>query len=187
MDTDIKQIPAVDTIPEVRIVSGIRPEEVEIVLDMAAASGLFSFDALLTAETMAWDSAYGDGGEAHTFLLAKTDVAGTDTIVGFLCFGPIPNWPDNYELYGIAVEPGHRRMGLGTGLVAEMKRQITRWQGRRIFLETGLDRTYENARLFYEANEFVNEQRFFKQFIPMDDGAVYRLDIPPADTGQQYH
>lgn len=171
---------------EVRIVSGLTPNDVETILNMTAASGAFSSDVMLTAEDMAWDSAYGDGNEQHTFLKATINEAGQGKTIGFICYGPIPHWASNYELYGIVVEAEYHRLGIGTELVAEMKRQITAGHGKQIFLETGADRAFEGARLFYEANEFVYEHRFHKQFPATDGGIIYRLGIDSDTFDEQY-
>ena len=171
---------------EVRIVSGIAPKDVEAVLEMASSSGLFSPDAMLAAEDMAWDSAYGDGSESHVFLLARAVEENGDRVVGFLCYGPIPHWPEDYELYGIAVAPDCRRLGIGTGLVAEMRRRVADRMGKRVFLETGTEESFEGARSFYEVNDFECEQRFRKQFIPVDGGVVYRLDVSVDETDRNY-
>jgi ribosomal protein S18 acetylase RimI-like enzyme len=171
---------------EVRIISGVTPADVETLLELAGSSGLFSADALLSTEDMAWDSAYGDGNEAHVFLLARANDAADDRIVGFLCFGPIPHWPDNYELYGIAVDPEFRRLGIGSGLVSEMCRRVAEVMGKRIFLETGAREAFEAARSFYEAAGFECEHRFHKQFIPIEGDTVYRLDVMPDESDQHY-
>ncbi|QGY39546.1 GNAT family N-acetyltransferase [Pseudodesulfovibrio cashew] len=177
---------AVDSreVREIRIVSGLTPDDVEAILEMAGNSGLFSSDALMAAEDMAWDSAYGDGREAHTFLQAVTGEEDGARTVGFICFGPIAHWTGDYEMYGIAVDGEFQRLGIGTALVLEMKRQIAANGGKGIFLETGMDRAYENARLFYEANDFVQEHRFCKQFIPNDGGVVYRFGVEAEEISQ---
>lgn len=175
-----------DDVCEVRIVSGLTPDDVEIVLNMAAVSGTFSSDIMMSAEEMAWGSAYGDGSELYTFLKATINESGEEKTVGYICFGPIPHWPGNHELYGIVIESEHQRLGIGSGLVAEMQRQIAISNGEYIFLEIGTDRIFENARLFYEANDFVHEHRFFKQFLPTDGGIVYRLKIG-TDTADKQH
>ena len=186
METIANESASPDNVREIRITPGLSPEDVETILTMAASSGLFSADAMMSAEDMAWDSAYGDGGEQHTFLLARTNEAESDTIVGFLCFGPIPHWRGEYELYGIAVAPEYQRLGIGSGLVAEMMRCIAGLNGKRIFLETGGDQPFENTRRFYEANGFVFEHRFRKQFIPLEGGVVYCLDITTGESAKQY-
>ena len=186
MDTTFRDDEQPEEMWEVRISSGITPEEVETVLNMAGACGLFTSDAMMSAEDMAWDSAYGNGQEAQTFLLARVRDSGVDRVIGFICYGPINHWPGDFELYGITVDPDFRRMGIGSALVAEMTRRVADQDGRRIFLETGMDRSFENARLFYEANEFSRQQRFCKQFIPMEGGVVYRLTIETEDTEHNY-
>lgn len=178
--------PCPSNVREVHIVSGITPDDVEIVLNMAAASGVFSSDVMMTAEDMAWDSAYGDGNELHTFLKATVNESGAEKIIGFICYGPIRHWPGNHELYGITVDSKYRRLGIGSALMAEMQRQIVVNDGKHIFLETGTDRMFENARLFYEANDFVHEYRFYKQFIPTEGGVIYRLGIDAGTTDEHY-
>lgn len=186
MDMTVTNEPQAREVSEVRLIAGITPTEVEQVLNLAAASGLFSSDAMMSAEDMAWDSAYGDGSEPHDFVLAVMGDPGNTRTVGFVCFGPIQDWPGNYELYGIAVDPEFQRMGIGSALVAEMIRRTARRGCRRVFLETGTDRPFEPARNFYEANGFDLEQRFHKQFIPIEGGAVYRLNVEPADAETNY-
>lgn len=186
MFTNTKEHVVQQEVREVRIESGLKPEDVETILDMAGASGLFSANAMMDAEDMAWDTAYGDSSDDHTFLQAKVDAGGEVQTVGFICFGPIPHWPGEYELYGITVSHEYQRMGIGSGLVTEMLRRIKESGGRRVFLETGEDKGYESARCFYEANEFVCERRFHKQFIPLDGGVIYRLDVVSGESDQHY-
>lgn len=171
---------------EVRIALGIDADDVESILNMAAASGIFSSDIMMTAEDMAWNSAYGDGGEPHTFLRATIDECGDTRMVGFICFGPIPNWPDSFELYCMAVAPEFHRLGIGTALLLEMNRQIAMQKGNRVYLETGSDRIFENARLFYEANSFIQEHRYIKRFPPTNGGIIYRYDIHTGNVDNQY-
>ncbi|MCJ2164561.1 MULTISPECIES: GNAT family N-acetyltransferase [unclassified Pseudodesulfovibrio] len=186
MDTTIREDELPEEMREVRISSGITPKDVEPILNMAAASGLFSSDAMMSAEDMAWDSAYGNGEEMQTFLLAKVNEGELDRIIGFLCFGPIGHWPDMFELYGITVDPEFRRLGIGSALVAEMVRRVEEQNGKQIFLETGEDRAFENARSFYEANDFSQQQRFCKQFIPLEGGVVYHLNIDNEDSDKNF-
>lgn len=186
MDMTTNSISDNCNVHEVRIVTGINPVEVETILDMAAASGLFTSDVMLSAEDMAWDSAYGDGNELHTFLKAIINDSGQDRIVGFICYGPIPRWDGNFELYGIAVEPDYQRLGIGSALLSEMNRQVALANGKQIFLETGTDRMFEKARLFYEANSFIQEHHYIKQFVPTDGGVVYCCEIDLDEKDDRY-
>jgi ribosomal protein S18 acetylase RimI-like enzyme len=186
MDVTVSENEHGPEVPEVRIKAGITPPEVEGVLDLAAASGLFSSDAMMSAEDMAWDSAYGDGSAPHDFLLAVLGEPGNARPVGFVCYGPIPHWPDSFELYGIAVDPEFRRMGIGSALVAEVNRRVAALRGKRIFLETGTDRAFEPAHAFYEVNGYERESRFHKQFIPVEGGVVYRLNVDPGEADPNY-
>lgn len=179
MDMTTGEVSRQDDIPEVRIVSGIEPADVENLLNMAAASGLFTSDVMMTAEDMAWESAYGSGSEMHTFFKAVIADSGSDRIIGFICFGPVPHWPGNYEMYGIAVEPEYQRLGIGSALLSESFRRIAFERGHRLYLETGTNKIFENSRRFYEANNFIQQHRYIKQFTPNDGGIVYCYDIAP--------
>ncbi|QJB58442.1 GNAT family N-acetyltransferase [Pseudodesulfovibrio sp. zrk46] len=185
METTTNEIFEQHEIQEVRIVAGITADDVETFLNMAAASGLFSSDAMMTAEDMAWDSAYGDGNESHSFLKAVINDSGSEKAIAFICFGPIPYWPGNYEMYAIVVEPQFQRLGIGTALVSEMFRQTTVETGNRVYLETGTEKKFENARRFYEANDFIQQNRYIKQFTPNDGGVVYCYDITSDTIGEQ--
>ncbi|MBC16980.1 GCN5-related N-acetyltransferase [Pseudodesulfovibrio profundus] len=185
MDITIKEEPRFNEIIEVSIHSGITPDDVDTLLDMAASSGLFASDLMMSTEDMAWDSAYSDGNEPHIFLKATYSTTGENRTAGFICFGPIDRWDGYYELYGIAVDPACQRLGIGSALLSEMIRQITVAGGKGIFLETGGGRSFENARLFYEANGFTQETRFHKQFIPSAGDVVYRFDIDTDGKEEQ--
>lgn len=168
--------PSVKT-QEVEISSWITPDDVDKILSMIAASGLFSPSEIDSAESLVWDCAYGNGSGPDTFLKATVNDAGQEVIIGFLCFGPIPYWAGNYELYALVVEPEFQRLGIGSALLAEMNGLIANKDGDSIFLETKTDRSYETARLFCEANNYIPELRYIKQFIPENGGIVYRCDL----------
>jgi len=162
---------------EVRILTGVAPEDVESLLDMAAACGMFNDDELSTAEGMVWDCAYQGESDACRFIQARTNDPDGDSLAGFLCYGAIAQWPDSFELIGISVAPRLQRQGIGSAMLAEMERQVAARGGRRILLETEKGRAFEAAHTFYEANGYDREDRFLRQFIPKEGGVVYRKDF----------
>ena len=174
------------TTQEVEISAGISPENVEEILSMIGASGLFSPDEMASAESMAWDSAYGDGSGPETFLKATVNEEGQETIIGFICFGPIQFWPGDFEHYALAVDPQFQRLGIGSALLSEMREIISYEGGNRIFLETKPGRAFESARIFCEANYFVHEQRYMKQLVPENGGLVYRYDLATENAEDQH-
>lgn len=178
-----KENPSVAT-HEVEISSGITPDDVDKILSMIAASGLFSSSEILSAESLAWDIAYGDGNGSDRFIKATINEDGQELIVGFICFGSIPYWPGNYEMYALAVEPEFQRLGIGSALISEMNRLVENEGGSRIFMETKTDRAFEAARLFCEANDFFHETRYIKQFTPENGGIVYCCDLYSGNTDE---
>ncbi|WP_319542214.1 GNAT family N-acetyltransferase [uncultured Pseudodesulfovibrio sp.] len=158
---------------EVRVISGLSPEDVEGLLNMAETSGLFNPDQMTEIEDMSWGCAYQGESVACSFLQALVSTPQGEKPIGFLCFTEIPEWPQNYELFGIAVTPEYQRLGIGTALMTGMKNIVAGQDGKRIFLETGQNHKCEEIRRFYEANNYSMEHRFFKQFIPKDENVVY--------------
>jgi ribosomal protein S18 acetylase RimI-like enzyme len=178
MDNSITEQDSEQTaVREVYISNGVAPEDVEQLLDMAAACGLFNEDELSTAEGMVWDCAYQGDSDACRFIQAKTNDPDGHTLAGFLCYGEIAHWPDSFELIGISVTPSLQRQGIGSAMLVEMERQIEARGGQRILLETESGRSFEGSRRFYEANGYDQEDRFLKHFIPKDGSVVYRKDF----------
>lgn len=171
---------------EVNITSGVSPKDVESLLDMARTSGLFTPNELLAAEDMAWGCAYQGDNTSCCFLQAKINTPDGDKPIGFLCFAEISHWAHNFELFGIAVTPEYQRLGIGSALIVEMERITLAANGKRILLETGDSRDFEELRLFYEANGYVMEQHFFKQFIPKDDGVVYCRLLESVENSENF-
>lgn len=162
---------------EVHITSGVSPDEIETLLDMAASCGLFNADELTSIEDMAYSCAYQNDDKSCRFFLAKSVESGKEQPVGFICFGTIPDWPLDHELYGISVMQEFQRLGIGSALLAEMERHVAARGGERIFVEIPTDDDDDEIRDFYETNGFVEENRYRKQFVPKEGGLVFRLDV----------
>lgn len=73
-----------------------------------------------------------------------------DTIMGYICFGPIPMTESRYNLYWIAVDEGFSRKGIGGKLLEFMEGFLGKKKARRFYVETSSTPVYEAARSFYE-------------------------------------
>ncbi|WP_187170400.1 GNAT family N-acetyltransferase [Salidesulfovibrio onnuriiensis] len=155
------------------IVQGLGPGDVHYVLDMTSEAGVFGSDELTTAEELAWECAFQGAEGSNCIIQARVDDNGADRPVGFICFGRIPRWDGNWELYFIVVDENYRGQGVGTALLLEMEDRVRAAEGQSIYLETGCGNAFEGARAFYEMNDFSIESRFCKQFIPEEGNVAY--------------
>ncbi|WP_102347321.1 GNAT family N-acetyltransferase [Bacillus sp. Marseille-P3661] len=85
----------------------------------------------------------------------------TDGVKGFV-FGTRKKWwsGDVYYLYEMCVQPTNHRTGLGSRLMDDVKKILTRYQYSSVILST--ERTYIAAR-FYEKQGFIESEntRFY--------------------------
>jgi ribosomal protein S18 acetylase RimI-like enzyme len=79
-------------------------------------------------------------------------VDGEGSITGFICFGTIPITIDRWDVYWIAVDPRHSRLGIGSLLLQAMEKQLA--PGSRIYVDTSSTNGYAKARAFYERHGY---------------------------------
>lgn len=68
---------------------------------------------------------------------------------GYVCFGRNSMTDGTFELYWIAVDPDHRRHGVGRSLMALAEYEARRQGGRLIAVETSSREDYHATRKFY--------------------------------------
>ncbi len=74
------------------------------------------------------------------------------TIVGFICYGPIPITVHRWDLYWIAVGPKSSRQGIGSLLLQAMEKELGK--GVRVYIDTSSTAGYAAARTFYERHDY---------------------------------
>jgi len=78
----------------------------------------------------------------------------TDSLAGYICFGPIPMADDCYDLYWIVVDKKYSRKGVGGKLLQSFEDYVMSKHGRRIYVDTSSGAAYNAARLFYEKHGY---------------------------------
>jgi ribosomal protein S18 acetylase RimI-like enzyme len=78
----------------------------------------------------------------------------SDSLAGYICFGPIPMTEASYDLYWIVVDEGLSRRGVGRELLGFMEGFVKKEGARRIYVETSSNPPYEPARSFYEKHGY---------------------------------
>lgn len=104
------------------------------------------------------------------YLAFGADVS--DTLAGWICWGPTPCTLGTYDLYWMAVDPPWQRAGIGSALLGEMERRL-RGHARLVVVETAGRADYGPTRRFYESRGYARAGRIPEFYAPGDDLVVY--------------
>ncbi len=110
-------------------------------------------------------------GEASGYSFAFAELNGRP--VAYACYGPIACTAGSFDLFWIAVDQGHQRLGLGRLLLEESERLIRGAGGRRVYIETSNRAQYQPTRAFYERCGYHCEAVLKEFYGPGDDKVVY--------------
>jgi ribosomal protein S18 acetylase RimI-like enzyme len=83
----------------------------------------------------------------YRFLMAERQ----RTLIGYVCFGPVPGADRRFEIYWIAVAKDTQSRGFGRQLMHETERRIQKLGGVRVYAETASRPQYLPTRRFYVA------------------------------------
>jgi ribosomal protein S18 acetylase RimI-like enzyme len=78
----------------------------------------------------------------------------SNTVLGYLCYGPTPLTVGTYDLYWIAVDPDCAGQGIGTLLLKHFEDEAARKKGYLIVIETSSTPEYTATRQFYLKNGY---------------------------------
>jgi ribosomal protein S18 acetylase RimI-like enzyme len=146
-----------------------RPEDVERVRELVAATGFFSAEEVEVAAELVDDRLTNGVKSDYRFLFAEID----GEMAGYSCFGRIPFTRGSYDLYWIAVSPDHQRLGIGRLLVAATEADVRKEGGERVYVETSTRAQYRPTRAFYEQLGYRLEARLQDFYAPGDGKAIF--------------
>lgn len=115
------------------------------------------------------------GAPQGLILVAELDGMCPTLLAGFAAFHYVL---DEAELRNMAVDPAHRRQGVGRELLAEARRQLLERGVRRIYLEVRASNT-SAQRLYYSAGFSLCSRRKDYYSDPHEDGLVLSAPIHP--------
>ncbi|MCJ7591818.1 MAG: GNAT family N-acetyltransferase [Woeseiaceae bacterium] len=95
------------------------------------------------------------------------------SLLGYTCYGPIPDTVSSFDLYWIAVSPRQQRTGLGSALLIETERLALQQKASRMFVDTSGREQYTPTRNFYERSGYQQEARLIDFYAPGDDKVIY--------------
>jgi ribosomal protein S18 acetylase RimI-like enzyme len=136
-------------------------------------SGFFSPEELRIAVELV-EERLSDGTESGYFFLFAEH---SDGIIGYTCFGPVPDTTNSYDIYWIVVHNDFRHLGIGKSLIALTEDLIEQRGGRHIYIDTSSRNQYKSTRMFYTRCGY-RKDAFVKDFYnPGDSKITYVKDI----------
>jgi ribosomal protein S18 acetylase RimI-like enzyme len=157
----------------------VRPGDREVVREIITASGFFSPEEVAIAVELVEARLAQGLRSGYYFWFAE----GTNGVIGYTCFGPIPGTLVSYDLYWIAVQNQYRGQGIGTLLLRRSEETIAMLNGRRIYIETSSRALYASTHAFYDAQGYRQEALLEDYYAPGDSKLIYVKVIPaPASV-----
>jgi GNAT superfamily N-acetyltransferase len=143
---------------------------------LVAATGFFSPAEQDIAVELVDDALTQGDAAGYAFVLADGEEP-RGGLRGYVCFGPIPSRPGDYDLYWIAVAPSGQRRGLGRQLIAEAERRALSAGAIRLFIDTSGRDQYRPTRSFYERMGYVVHEVVKDFYAVGDDKVIYRKQL----------
>lgn len=96
-------------------------------------------------------------------------VDGEDDCAGYLSYGRTPMTEATYDLYWVAVDPGHRGKGIGRKLCEAFEETVRQAEGTLIRVETSSQEAYSGTLQFYLDAGYIEGGRLPGFYKPGDD------------------
>jgi ribosomal protein S18 acetylase RimI-like enzyme len=132
-------------------------------------TGVFREDEILVALEVL-DSFFARPGQDYTAVGAFTPGG---KLFGFTVVGPTPCTLGTWDLYWIAVSPEAQGLGVGTVLLKEVERRLTRSNARLLTIETSSRPQYDPTRAFYLKRGYREVARVPDFYEAGDDRVIY--------------
>ena len=152
----------------------VRPSDAEDVRKLVDASGFFSKEEIDIAVELVEENLSEGEASGYYFLFAEN----SGGVIGYTCFGPVPNTMNSYDIYWIVVHNDFCRLGIGKALIAMTEGLIEKKGGQRIYVDTSSRDQYKTTRLFYDKCGY-REKASVKDFYGLgEDKVIYAKIIP---------
>jgi len=149
--------------------SQLRESDPEAIRKLVAATGFFSAEEVSIAAELVSETLERGDAAGYRFTIAEN----SGGIAGYACFGPVPLTASSYDLYWIAVHPGHQGTGLGRQLIERAENAAIDGGATLMFVDTAGRAQYLPTRHFYERVGYHVEARLRDFYAPGDDKVVY--------------
>lgn len=151
----------------------VRTSDKDQIHQLVQASGFFSPEELHIAVELVEERLSNGTESGYFFLFAER----SGNIIGYTCFGPVPDTVNSYDIYWIVVHNDVRRLGIGKSLIAMTEELIEQQGGKHIYIDTSSRDQYRTTRLFYSRCGY-RKYAFVKDFYnPGDSKITYVKDM----------
>ncbi|MCX7699693.1 MAG: GNAT family N-acetyltransferase [Gemmataceae bacterium] len=157
-------------IPDDLCIRPTTPDDVEALVQLTAATGMFKPLELDTLQEIFADY-FGDipTSDQHSRTLVTEG-----SVRGFVYFAPAPMTDRTWYLYWIVVAADAHGRGYGRALLRHAEDEIRRRGGRVLFIETSGLPHYERTRRFYRQQGYDQEAILRDFYASGDDMIVFR-------------
>ena len=151
----------------------LEPKDRVAVETLLHATAVFRADEIDVAMEV-FDSYLAKPGQDYSAVGAFTPGGG---LLGFYVVGPTPCTLGTWDLYWIAVTPDAQGRGVGTALIKEVERRLTRSRARQLIIETSSRPPYDPTRAFYLRHGYGEVARVPDFYEPGDDRVIYSKNL----------
>jgi GNAT superfamily N-acetyltransferase len=149
-----------------------RPDDSVQVGKLVAETGFFNAEEVLVAVELV-DEALAHGPASGYEFVFRDDAGDPQELQGYTCYGPIPATVSSFDLYWIAVAPGHQGRGVGAALLRETERLARAAGATQMYADTSGRPQYLPTREFYERMGYTRAAVLKDFFAPGDDKVIY--------------
>ena len=150
----------------------IQASDAVAVGELVTATGFFSAEETAVAVELVDETLVRGRASGYEFVFADRpgDAGG---LLGYTCYGLIPATHSSFDLYWIAVAPGHQGRGLGAELLRESERLARASGATQMYVDTSGREQYTPTRAFYERMGYTKAAVLRDFFAPGDDKVIY--------------
>ena len=142
------------------------------VRQLVSATGFFSDEEITIAGELVEETLLKGAEAGYDFIFAES----AGIIIGYCCFGPIPLTLESFDMYWVAIMPGHQGSGLGRRLMHSAEDTIRGVGGTMVYADTSSRPQYLPTRNFYETIGY-HQAAFLPNFYAPGDGKVIYCKI----------
>ncbi len=116
--------------------------------------------------------AYLNNPSASGYHVLVADVG--SSVIGYVCYGPVPLTEGTWDLYWIAVSPEAQGKRVGDSLLSSAESEIRKTGARLLLIETSSKPEYEKTRHFYHSCGYELVGRITNFYAPTDDKMIFQ-------------
>jgi len=159
-------------------IRSIKPEDRPVLLHIIEHTGMFSSEEVNVAMELI-DVCLNQKEQKDYKIHVATDE--TDSIVGYVCYGPTPATVGTFDLYWIVVDVVCQNQGIGKQLLQFVEGEVSRKVGRLIIIETSSVEKYLPTRGFYLRNGYTIAAQIKDFYREGDDRVIFVKYFKPKE------